>query len=53
MPAVIVDPSAARAAGWAPQYARFEDGLPGVWEEWSVIDLDAVASGVGTVGAPR
>jgi UDP-glucose 4-epimerase len=53
MPAVIVDPSVARSAGWAPKYARFEDGLPGVWEEWSAIDLDAVASGVGTVGAPR
>jgi UDP-glucose 4-epimerase len=53
MPAVIVDPSAARAAGWSPQYAQFEDGLPGVWEEWSAIDLDAVASGVGTVGAPQ
>jgi UDP-glucose 4-epimerase len=53
MPAVIVDPSVAQGAGWVPQYARFEDGLPGVWEEWSAIDLDAVASGVGTVGAPR
>jgi UDP-glucose 4-epimerase len=53
MPAVIVDPSVARAAGWTPQYGRFEDGLPGVWEEWSVIDIDAVASGVGTVGAPQ
>ncbi len=53
MPAVIVDPSKARAAGWDPQYARFEDGLPGVWEEWSAIDLDAVAAGVGAVGAPR
>ena len=53
MPAVIVDPSKARAAGWTPQYATIEDGLPGVWEEWSVIDLDAVAAGVGAVGAPR
>ena len=53
MPAVIVDPSKARANGWQPQYPRFEDGLPGVWEEWSTIDLDAVAAGVGAVGAPR
>jgi UDP-glucose 4-epimerase len=52
MPAVIVDSSAARAAGWGPQY-DFEEGLPGVWEEWSKIDLDAVTAGVGAVGAPR
>ena len=53
LPAVIVDPSRARAAGWTPRYATIEDGLPGVWEEWSVIDLDSVAAGVGAVGAPR
>jgi UDP-glucose 4-epimerase len=52
MPAVIVDSSKARAAGWMPQFG-FEDGLVGVWEEWSAIDLDAVAAGVGAVGAPR
>jgi UDP-glucose 4-epimerase len=52
MPAVIVDPSRARAAGWTPRFS-FEDGLVGVWEEWSAIDLDAVAAGVGAVGAPR
>jgi UDP-glucose 4-epimerase len=53
MPAVIVDPSKARANGWTPQYPSFEEGLPGVWEEWSRIDLDAVAAGVGAVGATR
>jgi UDP-glucose 4-epimerase len=53
MPAVIVDPSRAHAAGWSPQYPRFEDGLHGVWEEWSAVDIDAVAAGVGAVGAPR
>jgi UDP-glucose 4-epimerase len=52
MPAVIVDPSNARQAGWTPRYS-FEEGLAGVWEEWSAIDLDAVAAGVGAVGAPR
>jgi UDP-glucose 4-epimerase len=52
MPAVIVDPSAAHAAGWSPRYS-FEEGLVGVWKEWSGIDLDAVAAGVGAVGAPR
>lgn len=53
MPAVIVDPSMARSRGWTPRYPSFADGLPGVWEEWSAIDLDAVAAGVGAVGAPR
>ena len=52
MPAVIVDPSRARAAGWSPRY-RFEEGLAGVWEEWSAIDLEAVAAGVGAVGVSR
>jgi UDP-glucose 4-epimerase len=52
MPAVIVDSSAARAAGWSPRYT-FESGLPEVWQEWSAIDLDAVAAGVGAVGAAR
>jgi UDP-glucose 4-epimerase len=44
MPAVIVDPSRALAAGWSPQY-DFESGLAGVWEEWSVADVDAIAAG--------
>jgi UDP-glucose 4-epimerase len=52
MPAVIVDPSRARSLGWSPQFS-LEQGLVGVWQEWSAIDLDAVAAGVGTVGAPR
>jgi UDP-glucose 4-epimerase len=52
VPAVIVDPSRARAGGWSPQFT-FEEGLAGVWEEWSKIDLDAVSAGVGAVGAPR
>ena len=52
MPDVIVDSSAAQAAGWSPRYS-FEAGLAGVWEEWSRIDLDAVAAGVGAVGAPE
>jgi UDP-glucose 4-epimerase len=50
MPAVIVDPAQAQAAGWSPQYS-FEAGLAGVWEEWSGLDLDAVSAGVGAVGA--
>jgi UDP-glucose 4-epimerase len=50
MPAVIVDPARARSAGWSPRYS-FEEGLAGVWEEWSVLDLEAVSAGVGAVGA--
>jgi UDP-glucose 4-epimerase len=50
--AVIVDPSRAKAAGWSPQF-NFEDGLAGVWAEWSQIDLDAVSAGVGAVSAPQ
>jgi hypothetical protein len=51
MPAVIVDPSRAQSAGWSPQYS-FEEGVAGVWAEWSAIDLDAVAAGVGAAGTP-
>ena len=51
MPAVIVDPARAHERGWSPQFS-FEDGLAGVWEEWSQLHLDAVAAGVGAVGAP-
>lgn len=50
VPAVIVDNSRARAGGWSPSYS-FEEGLAGVWDEWSQIDLDAVTAGVGAVGA--
>ena len=46
MPAVIVDPGRARAAGWSAQYG-FADGLAGVWEEWSRADIDAIAAGAG------
>jgi UDP-glucose 4-epimerase len=52
MPAVIVDPSRAHAAGWSPRFG-FEEGLAGVWQEWSGLKLDAVSAGVGAVGAPR
>ena len=52
MPAVIVDPSQAHAAGWTPEFT-FEEGLVGVWDEWSQIDLDAASSGIGTVSAPQ
>ena len=44
MPAVIVDPSRAHAAGWAPQYPALDDGLVGVWDEWSTADVKARAT---------
>jgi UDP-glucose 4-epimerase len=49
VPAVIVDPSHAHGLGWAPRYG-FEEGLAGVWDEWSALDLDAVNSGAGALG---
>ncbi len=52
MPAVIVDSSRARDTGWSPQFT-LEEGLVGVWGEWSQLELDAVSAGVGAVGAPR
>ncbi len=45
MPAVIVDPSRALAAGWTPRY-DFAEGVRGVWEEWSAAELDAIAAGM-------
>ncbi len=39
MPAVIVDPSRAHAAGWSPQLS-FTDGITAVWEEWSRADVE-------------
>jgi UDP-glucose 4-epimerase len=44
MPAVIVDPSRAKSFGWSPQF-DLESGLRGVWEEWSVADVEAIAAG--------
>jgi UDP-glucose 4-epimerase len=39
MPAVIVDTSQAQAAGWTPRYPSLDDGLVGVWDEWSQAEL--------------
>jgi UDP-glucose 4-epimerase len=51
MPAVIVDVTRARALGWSPRYG-FEEGLGGVWKEWSRLDPEAVSSGAGALAAP-
>jgi UDP-glucose 4-epimerase len=49
MPAVIVDPSRARAAGWSPRYA-FAEGVRGVWEEWSQADVDGMSGPLSVPG---
>jgi UDP-glucose 4-epimerase len=49
MPAVIVDPSRARAAGWAPRWG-FSEGIEAVWQEWSQAEIDEP---VGAPGATR
>lgn len=43
MPAVIVDNSQARNAGWNPRY-DLAGGLVGVWEEWSTADLAVLSA---------
>lgn len=50
MPAVIVDPSRARAAGWSHRY-EFADGLAGVWDEWSRADVEATKIPASLAGA--
>jgi UDP-glucose 4-epimerase len=47
MPAVIVDPSQAHAAGWTPTYPNLSDGLVGVWAEWSKADVTPSAATSG------
>jgi UDP-glucose 4-epimerase len=44
MPAVIVDPSRAHAAGWSPRFPSLADGLIGVWDEWSKADVKPPAA---------
>ncbi len=43
MPAVVVDPARARAAGWSPRYPTLAGGLAGVWEEWRDADVQVTA----------
>jgi UDP-glucose 4-epimerase len=44
MPAVIVDPSRAHAAGWSPRFPSLDEGLVGVWDEWSKAEVEAPAA---------
>ncbi len=41
MPAVVVDPAKAHAAGWSPRYPTLASGLVGVWEEWKNAEVKA------------
>ncbi len=49
MPAVIVDPSRARAAGWSPRYT-FSEGLVGVWDEWSRASVEDMTGPLSVPG---
>lgn len=49
MPAVIVDSSKARAAGWSPRYT-FAEGLEGVWKEWSEADVESMTGPLSVPG---
>jgi UDP-glucose 4-epimerase len=50
MPAVIVDASRAREAGWTPRWT-FTEGINAVWDEWSAADA-AGASAPDPVAVP-
>jgi UDP-glucose 4-epimerase len=45
MPAVVVDPSRALAAGWKPRF-DFAEGVRGVWDEWSAADIGTIVAGM-------
>jgi UDP-glucose 4-epimerase len=47
MPAVIVDPGRARAAGFSPQWS-FNEGIEAVWQEWSGAGVDGAVAVPGS-----
>ncbi len=51
MPAVIVDPAQAHAAGWSPQF-DFTTGVTGVWEEWRELEIEGALAFHGVDGPP-
>jgi UDP-glucose 4-epimerase len=51
MPAVIVDPARAHAAGWSPQF-DFLTGVTGVWEEWRKMELEGALAFHGVDASP-
>jgi UDP-glucose 4-epimerase len=52
MPAVIVDPSRAKAAGWSPQW-DFTEGIQAVWQEWSAAAAEGAEGAVALPGGGR
>ena len=44
MPAVVVDPARAHAAGWSPRYPKLADGLVGVWDEWRTAEVSSCSA---------
>jgi UDP-glucose 4-epimerase len=52
MPAVVVDASRARAAGWEPRWT-FSEGVAGVWEEWREMDIAGAAPMPGGAGLAK
>lgn len=51
MPAVIVDPARAHAAGWSPQF-DFTTGVTGVWEEWKDMEIEGALAFHGADAPP-
>lgn len=51
MPAVIVDPAFAHAAGWSPQF-DFTTGVTGVWEEWRELEIEGALAFHGADAPP-
>jgi UDP-glucose 4-epimerase len=51
MPAVIVDPARAHAAGWSPQF-DFTTGVIGVWNEWKDLELEGALAFHGADSPP-
>jgi len=51
MPAVIVDPARAHAAGWSPQF-DFTTGVTGVWDEWKDLEIEGALAFHGADAPP-
>jgi hypothetical protein len=51
MPAVIVDPARAHAAGWSPQF-DFTTGVTGVWDEWKDMEIEGALAFHGADAPP-
>jgi UDP-glucose 4-epimerase len=49
MPAVIVDPSRARALGFSARYT-FAEGLEGVWQDWAQAEVESMTGPLSVPG---